>query len=827
MKYNIILKCLICACASFASFSVLAEMTDNQVLEYITQAVQQGKTQQQIGKELAVRGVTPAQLQRVKKIYESTGASNASNSATPKKTTSTRRQQSSNNQTGRNSSMSSFSPMTDESEETTGKVYINEYGDSILLISQGNDDVLNPVYGRDIFTNQKLTFEPNVNMATPENYRLGPGDEVVINIWGNNEANIRDYISPEGTIIVSNIGPVYLNGMTVKEANNHLKNVFAQKYADIADEGSDISLVLGDLRTIQVDIMGEVKAPGSYRLSPFSTLFNALYNAGGTTPTGTLRNIDVFRNGKKVASADIYDYLFKGKTSADIKLQEGDVIIVSPYDRLVTLESGVKRPMTYELKKGETIIDALNYAGGLSSDAFGERINIIRTTGEGLTVLTVEEGSFDKTPLIDGDIIEIGNSINRFNNRIEIQGAVFRPGVYALDNQVRTVKDLITKADGLTEDAYLGRAQLFRLADDLSQTVEAIDLASIMSGRSSDILLNPNDVLVVSSVLDLMPKGDFTITGAVSSPGKYTFAEGTTVEDLIMRAGGLQEGASEAKVDISRRITDKNATGIQSKIAETYTISLKDGLVVDGERGFVLQPNDIVDVRFSPTFVTQRRVQIEGEVPFPGSYTLSNRTERLSDLVKRAGGVSQYAYLKGAHITRRFTEDEKAAREELLRLAANGTSSDTISQQMIITSDYYPVGINLEAALANPGGYEDLVLQEGDQLFIPELVNTVKISGDVLYPNSVIYTPGKKLSYYIDQAGGYGDNANKGHSYVIYMNGQVSRGKNSPIEPGCQIVVPTKEKKDTAANFQKWLAIGSSAASLGTMAASIVNLIKR
>lgn len=822
MKYGIFFKYLLFFCASVIPFAASANMTDTQVLEYITLGVQQGKTQQQIGKELVVRGVTTAQLQRVKKLYESTSAPS---SATGTKNQSSARRQLSVEGMQDKKIHNPRDPSDDDPDDINdGRVYRNEYGDSILLINQGNERDLTPVYGRDIFSNRKLTFEPNINSATPENYRLGPGDEVVINIWGNNEANIRDYISPEGTIIVSNIGPVYLNGMTVKEANSHLKNVFAQKYADIADEGSDISLVLGDLRTIQVDIMGEVTAPGTYRLSPFSTLFHALYNAGGTTPTGTLRGIEVYRNGKRVASADIYDYLFKGKTSADIKLQEGDVILVAPYDRLVTLETGVKRPMTYELKKGETIKDALDYAGGFSSDAYGERVNIIRTTPDGLTVLTVDEKSFGSTPLIDGDILEIGNNINRFDNRIEIQGAVFRPGVYALNGQVNTVKELIAKADGLTEDAYLGRAQLFRLADDLSQTVEAIDLAAIMSGRASDIALMPNDVLVVSSVLDIMPKGDFMITGAVSSPGRYSFVEGTTVEDLILRAGGLTEGASEAKVDISRRITDKEATGIQSRIAETYEITLNDGLAAGDGNGFKLMPNDIVDVRFSPSFVTQRRVTISGEVVFPGEYTLSDRTERLSDLVKKAGGLSKFAYVKGASIVRKAQEDNNTVLEESERLLQNGIISDTISTQTIIKSDYH-IGINLEAALANPGGFDDLVLQEGDRLSIPELVNTVLIDGAVVYPNAVSYSPDKKLSYYISQAGGYAEDARK-QPYVIYMNGMVSKGKGSTIEPGCRIVVPFKKQKDNSNELQKWLAVGSSAASLGTMAASIVNLIK-
>lgn len=809
-----------------ASFAAYADMTDKQVQDYVQTAMTQGKTQQQIARELTIRGVSALQMQRVKRQIEQ----GSTNTGTQKQqqanvlNESTRRQ--GEDISGRKSTLSAqYTGKENQKNNRDVLFFLNEEGDTVYVYAQ-NPGSQQRVYGREVFNNENLTFEPNINAATPEDYRLGPGDEIVINIWGNNEDNIRDYISPEGTIIVSNIGPVSLGGMTIKEANNYLKKIFSQKYSDIADENSDISLTLGNLRTIQVNVMGEVTTPGTYRLSPFSTLFTALYNAGGTSDTGTLRDIALYRNGKKIASADVYEYLFNGKTSQDIRLQEGDVILVTPYNRLVTFESGVKRPMTYELKGNETVVDALEYAGGLSGDAYGGRVNILRTTGDGLTVLTVDANDFPQTTLLDGDIIEIGSAINRFNNRIEIKGSVFRPGIYALGDDISTISQLVKKADGLTEDAFTGRVQIFREAPDLSQTIEAVDLSGILSGRLPDVELQPNDVVVIPSVIELMPKGDLIISGAVSKPGNYTYAKGMTVEDLIIQAGGLLEGASDAKVDISRRIADNDATGVQSKIAENYSITLKDGLVVEGESGFVLLPNDIVDIRFSPTFVEQRRVTIEGEVPFAGSYTLGNRTERLSDLVARAGGVSQFAYLKGANLKRKFTEEEKELRKESLRLATSGAADDSITTSYMFTSEYYPVGINLEEALAHPGGYEDLVLQEGDELFIPELVNTVKISGAVLYPNSVIYTPGKKLGYYIDQAGGWDDDANKGGSYVVYMNGQVSKGRGSKIEPGCQIIVPLKVKRDNAANLQKWLAIGSSAASLGTMAASIVNLIK-
>lgn len=781
---------------------MLADMSDNEVLSYIKQASGAGKSQQQIEKELAVRGVSTAQLQRVKDLYEKrTDTSAHHNNAT------------------------SAPSVSNDDLETGVEFFVDDDGEGVMeRVTPDYDN--DPVYGRGLFRGRRPVFQPNTNIATPEDYRLGPGDEVVINIWGDNEATIRDYITPEGNIMISNIGPVSLSGMTIKEANNYLKNVFARKYSGIEAEESDIALTLGNMRTIQVDIMGEVRTPGTYRLSPFSTLFHALYNAGGTNSAGSLRDISIYRNGKKIASADVYEYLLNGKSSGDIRLQEGDVIIIPTYSKIVNFENGVKRPMSYELKSDETLEDAIRYAGGLNGKVYNDMLNILRTTGEGLTVLTIEADQYQGTPLFDGDIIEFGSRINRFDNRIEISGSVFRPGVYELSENTNTIKKLVDKASGLTEDAFTGRVLIYRESDDLSQIIESVDLNGIMNGSSPDFALQPNDLIVIPSILDIMPKGDLIINGAVSQPGSYPYAAGITVEDLILRAGGLKEGASDVKVDISRRIIDSGSISVGSQIAETYTVTLKDGLGVEGDKGFILQPNDIVDVRFSPSFMTQRRVYIRGEVTFPGSYTLNNREERISALVKQAGGLTAYAYSNGASLRRQFTEEEIRVREEARRFARANADEEMVVENQIFNVNYYTVGIDLEAALVNPGGTADLVLQPGDELFIPELMNTVKIAGAVLFPNSVTYTPGKKLGYYINQAGGYNNDAQKKSTFVVYMNGQVAKGKGAKIEPGCQIVVPEKEKKDNSLNIQKWLSIGTSAASLATMAASIVNLIK-
>lgn len=822
----------------------LAKMTDQQVISYVKMATAQGKSQQQIGKELFSRGVSQEQLERVKKTIEKQGPDAGAKSAK-------RKVDANGSATSRvvdkaASDSTATKPISEDVAALKARAeregyYVRDANGAIVFMPGTESTVpvdsatynsllsiepIPQVFGQDIFRGRNLTFEPNVNMATPEDYRLGPGDEVVINIWGNNENNIRETITPEGNIIVSQVGPVYLSGLTVKEANNRVKSALSSIYADIEAEASDISLTLGQLRSIQVNVMGEVMTPGTYRMSPFSTLFSAVYNAGGVAPSGSLRSIEVMRNGRRIASADLYEFLFNGKSDGDIRLQENDVVIVSPYDRIVRVDGSVKRPMSYEMKKGETLSDLIEYAGGMTGNAYGDRLTLERSTGKGKSVVTVEAADFETTRLDDGDVVVVPEGISRYDNRVDVAGAVFRPGKYAIGTDVVTVKDLIEKADGLREDAFTNRVQLYRENDDRTVAVEALNLGAILDGTSQDVTLKPNDVLIVSSVQDLEPKGAFRILGEVAKPGSYAYAEGTTVEDLIMLAGGMLEGASDAKVDVSRRVVDPSATDIDGKIAQNFSITISKGLVLDGGDKFILEPNDIVDVRHSPAYVPQRRVRVSGEVPFEGLYTLSNRSERLSDLVKRAGGISDFAYIKGAHLTRKLTTEEKIARDESLRLALSSAGADSISTANLLTSDSYPIGINLDKALSNPGSAEDLVLQDGDELVIPELVNTVKITGDVLYPNSVVYMPNKKLKYYIEQAGGFGDHANKGKAFVVYMNGHVERGKNAVIEPGCQIIVPTKPQKDNANNIQKWLSIGTSAASLGTMAASIINLIK-
>lgn len=797
---------LLCAVPAFA-------LTDDQVVKYIKEQSAAGKSEKQIGKELMAKGVTPEQVKRIKAKYERERSADVP------------AQSSVQEYDGRKlvTSTRDVEEVTVvEGRDISGLTYNSSAVDSENVRKRGSRSV----YGRELFNSKSLTFEPNENMATPQNYKLGPGDEVVIDMWGNNEEHISQVISPEGSIMIAQLGPVYLNGMTINEANKYIKGVFARKYAGLGDNETEINVTLGDIRTIQVDIMGEVSTPGTFRISPFSTVFHALYNAGGINDIGSMRNIQVLRNGRKVATVDIYDYLFKGKQTGNIRLQEGDVIIVPPYSQLVEVAGNVKRPMAYEIKPTETVATLLDYAGGFSGDAYGGMVRLERQNGTENELYNIDKAQFASYKLKDGDVVTIGTVLDRYANRVELNGAVMRPGVFALGKDIVTLTDLLNKADGLKEDAYKERALLYREGPDLTLEVIPFNINDILTGRAPDITLRKNDVVEIASVQEIFERGDFTIDGQVANPGQYSYVENTTLEDLILRAGGLLEGASRARIDISRRVVDPDAVEQTSVIAQTYTVSLENGIAADGKRGFMLKPYDVVHVRTSPGYEVQKNVLVDGEVLFAGTYALQTRNERLSDVVRRAGGVVEGAYLKGAWLSRKLSDSERLARDEAMRVAQqNTTGEDSISINKIELSDSYNVGIDLVKALEMPGSTYDIILQEGDHLYVPEMQSTVRISGDVMFPNTVVYEPGKNLKHYINQAGGYGDRAKKSKAFVIYMNGTVAKANNkTPIEPGCQIMVPSKQKSST--DWSKILSIATSFSSLATMAATIGNLLR-
>ena len=774
------------------SFSAYAQMTDEQVVNYVKTAQAAGKSQTDIQRELLARGVTQAQAERIAAAY---------------------RNGTSGSQTGDAVQDGFIRPSSEEMQENLPR--------RRRLVADPNG-----IYGHDLFDGGELTFEPNENLATPETYVLGPGDELLIEVFGYSEGSYSKTISPEGTINISQIGQVQLGGLTIKEAKEKLRKALVSKYASIGGSrpNSSVSITLRNIRTIQVNIMGEVQMPGTFRLSPFATVFNALYHAGGVSENGSLRSIRVVRAGETVAVVDLYGYLFNGRSESDIPLKEGDIIIVPSYENLVQVIGGVKRPMRYELKPGETLSTLVEYAGGFTANAHRDDITVTRRSGPEREVFTVVKGQQAVFALEDGDYVSIGSALDRFANRVEVQGSVFRPGVFELGGEIATVRQLVRAAGGLTEDAFTGRAVLVREKEDLTSETLSVDLGGILSGKADDILLRKNDVLVISANRDLFDPGTLTINGYVRDPGVFTFSENTTVEDLILRAGGLLEGASLSRVDVARRVADPYGLMPSDTVGQTFSFSLKDGLLVDGGERFVLQPYDVVSVRRSPAFRVQKFVSISGEVVFPGSYVLLTEGERISELVKRAGGPTQHAFLRGAVLTRKMNDEERNLERAKRQLAESDALRDTVDVSQIALSENYRVGIELDKAVARPGSEYDLILREGDRIFVPEELSTVRISGDVLYPNSVIYVPGKGVNYYIDSAGGYGARAKRSGTYIVYMNGRVQvASKGAKVEPGCEIIVPERPERQGMSTAEV-ATLASAGTSMAMVVATLVNL---
>ena len=806
LKKSLIL-CLLLLGFSATPWAQGGGMSDKQVLEYVEMGMKQGKNQQQIATELARRGVTRAQAERVKKLYEQELKS------------------------GKSTVTTKIDRKRDNLESDLQLMEkMNLDADSITVFKQ--EEPKDQVFGRNIFNTKNLTFEPSSNLPTPSNYRLGAGDEVIIDIWGTNQVTIQETISPDGAINIDNLGLVFLNGMSVNQATSYLRKELNKIYAGLADENptSHIKVSLGNSRTIQVNVMGEVYQPGTYALSAFSTVFHALYSAGGVSEIGSLRNIQVVRNGKTIAHVDIYDFIMQGKTKDDISLQEGDVIIVSPYEALVKIEGNVKRPMKYEMKSNETVATLLKYAGNFSSDAYTRSMKLVRQNGKEYQIFTVDDMDYTVFQLKDGDVITAEAILDRFENKLEIKGAVYRPGIYQFGGDLNTVKQLVEKADGVMADAFLGRAVLHRQREDLTREIIQVDMKSILNGTKPDIALKRNDVLYIPSIHDLKDLGNVEVFGEVARPGKYVFADNMTLEDLIIQAGGLLESASTVKVDVSRRIKNNKSTEMAATIGEMYTFALKDGFVVDGEAGFVLEPYDQVYVRRSPGYQPQVNVTVTGEILYDGTYALTSKSERLSDLVKKAGGVTPYAYVKGAKLMRKANAEEIARMKDVLEMMQREMGNASMDSLKLETTTNYSVGIDLEAALKRPGSDADIVLREGDQLILPELTNTVKINGAVMFPNTVAYNKKMTVKDYISQAGGYANGARKTKAFIIYMNGQVAKVNGAGrgmVEPGCEIIVPIKDKtKAEKWNLQSIMGIASSLGSLGLTAASIANILK-
>lgn len=779
-------------------------MTDAQVIQYVQDGLKQGKSQQQLMTELMARGVTQEQGLRLKQMYES-GQISMDQTET-------------NTESGLENKERSRTENEQKNYAAEKNTEVKTDAAPVQEVKKKEDEI----FGRNIFTNKNLSFEPAQNVATPQNYILGPGDEIIIDIFGASENTIRQEITPDGYISVKGLGMIPLNGMNIADAKTYLKGQLSRIYADAENI---IQITLGKTRSIRVNVMGEVMTPGTYTLSAFASVFHALYSAGGVTDLGSLRNIAVTRNGKTVATVDVYDFIMEGKTKENINLQEGDVVIVPTYDAIVKVEGKVKRPMKYEMKEDETVSTLLKYAGFFAHNAYRNSVRVIRQTGREFEVATVERKDYGSFKLMDGDVVSADSIINRFKNKLEIKGAVYRPGIYEFCEEINTVGKLLKQADGLLGDAFTNRAVLYRQRENLTMEVTPVDVKGIMDGTAADVELRNNDVLYVPSIYDIKNMGNVYISGEVMKPGTYPYADNMTLEDIVITAGGLKDAASLIRVDVSRRMKDNKGTHAIDTVGQNFSFGLKDGFVVDGQPGFILEPYDQVFVRRSPGYSEQKNVTVNGEVLYEGEYSLTYKNERLSSLIKRAGGITNFGYARGAKLTRVANEHEIKRMQSVIDMMRKELGESLANSLMLELDSVFTVGIDLEAALKNPGSNADIVLREGDVISVPEMTSTVKINGAVMMPNTVTYKDGKNVRYYLNQAGGYSQNAKRTKKFIIYMNGEVEKVKSrsKKVEPGCEIIVPNKVKQNRIGDY---IGYATSFASLATMVASLANLLK-
>ncbi len=780
--------------ALFAVSQASAQMSDEEVIEYVQEQHEAGKSQTAILLELQRKGVKRDQLIRLKEQYEAMQAKGDASTS--------------------NVSSSAAGDRIRKSNSEMQKTEDKDARNIVVDVALGSKEI----FGHDIFKNDKLTFEPNMNIATPAGYILGPGDEVLIDIYGTSQSSQKYAISPEGTIIIEKIGPVEVAGLTAEQAQAKVISKMGGHY-----QGSSIKLTVGQTRTVIVNVLGEVINPGTYTLSAFSTVFNALYMAGGVTEIGTLRNIKVSRGGRIISKIDVYDYILNGKLTGNVMLQDNDAIIVGAYDALVNISGAIKRPMFYEMKEGETVKALLDYAGGFNGDANKSIISVERKTNEGLTVHSVEEWDFASFTVQDGDSVNVRSAIDRYQNMVQVTGAVFYPGHYSISNECNSVRTLVEKAGGALENAYTNLVVLFRMNENRTRKAMSIDLAGIMNNNAPDVILENEDSLVISSEEEITRTRIYHIYGPLSKPGAYAYVKDMTLEDAIVAAGGLREEALLSNVEIARRLqyTDEQDSTYNRK-AKIYTFNIENGLVVKEGQNFALKPFDVITIKRNPEFADIAIVRISGEVKYPGNYSLESRNDRLSDLIKRAGGLTNAGFAEGTRFTRAISSNEKERSIQLLEIAH---SADTVDVEKITIKDRYTVGVDLVAAMKEPGSSKDIILRNGDQIVIPQHNNTVRISGEVLYPNTVPYVEDKSVSYYINQAGGTNSKGQRSKAFIIYANGQVSRINHGRVRPGCEIVIPTKPEKDD--NGKKTSVALAGVSALSTVGAVLISALRR
>jgi len=787
------------------------QLTDDQLKKGIQKALEAGMTPAQVEAMARQQGMSPTEIQRLKtrleKMYGTAPGMNSLNS--------------------KNGSTDGTMQMPDKSGFNYKSI---EYPDFFNTRSKNGEPTIDERnFGFALFTNNDLTFEPSINVATPKNYQLGPDDGLVIEIYGASQVSYQPTITADGNITIPSVGPLFLNGLTIEEATSKIKRSLTKIYSGLAQGNTFVKVSLGTIRSIKVNIVGEANLPGTYNLSSLASVFNAMYAAGGPSSNGSLRNIQIMRGNKPVAELDFYDYLLRGAMLTNMRLQDQDVIFVQPYANRVVIAGQVKRNKQFDLKPGETLKDLIYFAGGFTGKAYTQRMKVFRKTGKENRMLDIPFDGMGGLRLQNGDSIRVDSTLNRYENRVIIHGAVMRPGVFAIDS-ASTLKQLIRKADGLREDVFKNRVSVFRLRDDFTREIIPIDLVALMASPL-DFGLQREDSVSIPAISDLQEKYSVTIEGEVARPGVYPFAVNTRVEDLVIQAGGLLETASRAHLEIARRVKDNLASGTSNQLAETFQFAIgKDLKFSDSATRFVLQPFDQVFIRKSPVFMPQLLVSIEGEVTFPGRYSITSRTERISDLIKRAGNLTPEAYLQGASLVRQLSPGQKLREKALETLAALKDSTRAGSLNRV---KYNTIGLDLAKILSSPGGPNDLFLQQGDSLRILKQSQTVQVTGAVYNPNVIPFIEGMGLNRYVSNAGGYTREAVRSNVYVVYANGSVKKVsqfigiRHYPrLEPGAEIMVPLKPAVKNRLSLAETMAISTGLASLALILITIVNAVK-
>lgn len=787
------------------------ELSDAQVRAFMRQVEASGLSDAQIEQVAQARGMMPEEIpklrQRVNKLKQldqnKSGADNPN----------------ANRANGRELNYPQDSLIAEKNPETEAEKALME--------------LRSKIFGADLFRNSNLTFEPNLNMATPKNYVIGPNDEILIDIFGDSEKSYQLKVSPEGKINLEYIGVIPVAGLTIEAATSRIRSRMSSVYPGLRSGNTNLNIAIGNIRSIKVILTGEIIKPGTYTLPSLANVFNALYSSGGPTANGSFRTIELIRGGRRIAILDIYDFLMSGEMSNNIRLQDQDIIRVPVYKSRIEIVGEVKRPGIFELMNNESFSDLLRFSGDFTENAFKARVKVLKNTDTERKIADVTSDQFPAYKPTTGDKYFVDRVLERFANRVSINGAVFRPGQYELVNGL-SLSALIRKAEGLKEDAFMERGYITRLGSDNQVQVISFDVAGILNGTVSDILLQREDIINISSLFDLREEYKVSIDGEVRLPGQFNFAENMTLEELIIQAGGFKEGASSKRIEVSRRVKNSNILSQSAVTAEILQIDVDENLKYNTS-SFVLQPFDIVSVRNSTGYEIQRQVKITGEVLYPGTYTLLRKDERISDIVKRAGGLTALAFSFGASLKRPGAPNIDSASVEQEKLNKIKRLQSSISDSVSLTTERAEiakninVGISLEKILQEPASNFDLIMEEGDIINVPKQLQTVKVSGEVLSPVTIIYEQGRGFKNYISQSGGFSDRSLKRRSYILYANGSVKSTRKilffndyPRVSPGAEIFVPKMPDKRKISVTE---ALGISTG-LASLAAIVISLLK-